>query len=371
MQRFARGARYGRFMAKTRSNVKDTLKVSLELPTALLTRIDSLISSRTSPFMSREDFIEQAIVQHFASSCGDSRAESDEVTADTEIDTKFKPNRSPSAAITPTSDALRELTRLGNVPPLEPLVVGLATITDSALPGLHARDYPSLWAAHELASICKEGPVRWDVARKELVKRAWEFGEQIGNARANDGSHLNALFPTNRLKPQSAENAFRDFVIGKVSDQNGHITATGPLFTWKICQVALREGRPSVGFTVEGIRLLDALFGLQLEVPHQNEETRVFFAYLATHATGDWRALMEVLRLCHAMPTRAEVLAAFRRAQPGWSDAQTSANVSGYVSRCREWGLIAPKQLKGRYQLTQLGNELLDTAMRAVVRVST
>lgn len=350
----------------TASNeTSETRTVSLELPSALLSRVDAFIASSASPFETIDAFVELAIVEQLVPGRGDSYTQSEIIPEKIVTKSTSRKTKSPSA---PNAGSLRERTLLGRPPAIDPLLTGLAKVDTAALSGLHSRDYPSLWSATQLATLCVEGPIRWDRARKELVKRAWELGEFIGDARAEDGTKLDALFPTNHAKPQSAENAFRDFALGKISDRGTELSASGPLFTWGICQVALRDEKPAVGFTPQGLELLGALPNLSLQIPHSEDDARTFFTYLSRHAASDWRALMEVLRLAHASPTRAEVVATFHASQPTWSESQTSANVSGYVSRCREWGLVEPKQVKGRYFLTKLGEELLDAAVRSVVR---
>jgi hypothetical protein len=135
-----------------------------------------------------------------------------------------------------------------------------------------------------------------------------------------------------------------------------------------MAQVIVRDDVFYVGVTSAGLELLGALNGISLELPHSEEHVRTFFTYLSRASTPDWRALMEVLRLTNAKPTRNDLVNTFLAAQTHWSPAQASTNVSGYVARCREWGLLQPKLVNGRYALTGLGGALLEDAVRAVSR---
>jgi len=326
-----------------------TRLVRVLLPATLVDRLDIAIDEGLGGFVERDQLIREATASYLM-----------------ELESGGQPKSSAGPrALLP----LEDFTLLGRPASPQPLDAGLARVPEQALSGLHNRDYPSLWSVHQLAELCAaqpEGLIRYDHAVKKIVRLGWEMGEQIGDRKSPDGSKLNALFPTNKAKPQSAESAFRDFGLGKISDRGTVVVATGPWFTWRMAQVIVRDNTFYIGVTSAGLELLGALKGLTLNLPHQEELARTFFTYLSRASTPDWRALMEILRLASTKPTRADLIQTFLRAKPHWSPAQASTNVSGYVARCREWGLLQPKLSGGRYGLTELGTTLLDDAVRAV-----
>jgi len=245
---------------------------------------------------------------------------------------------------------------------------GDALVPDEALRGMHVRDFPSIWAAGLLTQMCQSGPVPWDRAVRALTDAAWELSDSIGNRRSPDGTKIAAQLPSNRVKRASAEQAFRDFTIGKLVDRGETIEGAGPFFTWKLAQIKLTEEQVLVAPTTACVELLHSVAGITLAFPHTEASARAFFRHLQQHARADWGALAETLRLAHAQPTRAQMLQAFRRARAWWTAAEVSTNVAGYVARCREWGLIEPKLIDGTYRTTTLGNAMLEDALRAVAR---
>jgi hypothetical protein len=245
---------------------------------------------------------------------------------------------------------------------------GDALIADEALRGMHVRDFPSIWAAGLLTQMCQSGPVPWDRAVRALTDAAWELSDAIGSRRSPDGTKIAAQLPANRVKRASAEQAFRDFTIGKLVDRGDTIEGSGPFFNWKLAQVQLTEEHVLVAPTPACMALLSDIGPINLAFPHAEASTRVFFRHLQQHARADWGALAETLRLAHGQPTRAELLQAFRRARAWWTAAEVSTNVAGYVARCREWGLMDPKLVDGAYRTTALGDAILEEALRAVTK---
>jgi Arc/MetJ-type ribon-helix-helix transcriptional regulator len=237
---------------------------------------------------------------------------------------------------------------------------GVAWVENEPLFGLHNRDYPSIWAAHQLAELARSEPILLSDYLDEVTRRAWLYADTLRPLEHELNRKLTIMFPRNLRKPQSADEGFRTFAIGSVNNRGGdeRPTASGPLFAWKVCQLR-SNGRLLVGLTGQGYKLLRALDGISLDLPHPPEMAEHFFAHLREYARGDWWGFETVLKAVAEEPDRNALLAHFRAAQPDWSNAVVGTNSQGYVGRAREWGLIEPKQIQGRYLLTDFGRRIL------------
>jgi hypothetical protein len=222
----------------------------------------------------------------------------------------------------------------------------------------HNRDYTSLWAAISIADQTQERPLPLDAVLKETTQRAWRFAEGLRHFNAAD-LRPTVLFPTNREKRDAAEAAFRTFAIGSCSRDGKMISCAGPLFVWGICQVKLLDGALVVGVTPAGLDLLQKLTGLNARMPHDQSFAMTFFAFLQANAPEDWWGFQTICRLVQDKPTREQLLSGFSKAAQQkrykWTAHQVANYVSGYISRAREWGLVATKQIVGRYELTSFG----------------
>jgi hypothetical protein len=250
---------------------------------------------------------------------------------------------------------------------------GEAEVSNQILFGLHNRDYPSLWVAHQLAKKLDAGAVPYEAFVDEVTATAWDYAESLRALEASAGPKVTALFPTNRQKPQSASEGFRTFAIGSVSNATGNgLRADGPLFTWRLAQVKrLDDDGLVVGLTDHGWDLLQRLDGLSLALPHATEHAHAFLAHLAQRAPADWWGFRTVLDAVAEGPTRSELVEAFRSARPDWSPAVAATNAQGYLARGREWGLIAAKQVSGTYLLTDFGSTYLEEITRGTANGDT
>jgi hypothetical protein len=115
-----------------------------------------------------------------------------------------------------------------------------------------------------------------------------------------------------------------------------------------------------VGLTSAGRELLTALEAVSLEMPHPPGLAERFFAHLRAFAPQDWWGFTTLLEAVEAGTTRVELVELFQRAQPTWNESKNATNAAGYVARAREWGLVEPKQVDGRYALTPFGKHQLD-----------
>lgn len=240
---------------------------------------------------------------------------------------------------------------------------GAAEIADEPLFGIHNRDYPSFWAADQIADVTREEPVPLSDCVDEVIRRAWAYAEWLRSLEQASGQRkLTVMFPTNATKRQSAEEGFRNFAVGGASDRGpSGIVAWGPLFAWRVCQVRRGdEGKLLVALTEKGYDLMEKMDGLTLRLPHSPEKAALFFGHLREYAPEDWRAFEDLLEAVADEPDRAGLISHFKGARNEWTSTVASTNSQGYVGRAREWGLIEPKQVKGRYVLTGFGREVLE-----------
>jgi hypothetical protein len=237
---------------------------------------------------------------------------------------------------------------------------GQAQVDDEPLFGMHNRDFPSLWAAYGLARRARTAPVPYDAFVDDITAEAWEFAAGLEPLEESGRQKLTALFPTNRDKPQSSADAFKAFAVGSVTNgRGGPLRADGPLFAWRVGQVVQADGQILFGLTTDGWRLLRELDGISLELPHPQALAWKFFDHLRRLSPGDWWGFRRTLEAVADDPTRPELVQAFQDARPDWSSNVAATNAQGYLARAREWGLVQPKQVVGRYALTDFGSEVL------------
>lgn len=322
--------------------------VRLLLPVELVRRMDRLLAANTAGYQTRHEFAKDALEAMVL-----------ELTYGTVPE-------EPMPMEGPVSRAHKETT--GEVHPIGlaatalhtpakgPVVeAGATRVLSEPMFGLHNRDYPSIWAAHFLATVTMNGPVPFDRFLDDVTREAWRFAEGLAPLEQRGAAKLAALFPKNRDNPQAAEDVFRTFAVGGYTRKDGILTVWGPLFAWRIADLKETEGALLIGPTDEGYRLLKELDGLSLELPHPPELADRFFEHLQRLAREDWWGFAQVLRSVAREPTRGQMLADFRAARPAWKESESATYTAGYLARAREWGLVAPKQTKGRYALTEFG----------------
>jgi hypothetical protein len=127
---------------------------------------------------------------------------------------------------------------------------------------------------------------------------------------------------------------------------------------WRIIGVEPCDAAVVVGLRHEGRNLLASLSGLTVGQPHPPELARAFLAHLREYASPDHWGFEHVLQTVAERPTRVELVDAFQQARPDWRESVAATNAQGYVARAHEWGLIAPKVVEGRYELTDFGLEV-------------
>ena len=335
--------------------VYDERLLKVPLPTDLLRRMDQLLVARVGGYETRTQFVHAAIKALVADLDPASPPAKREKPITPGMEAQTRPR---------LDEAVSDLTTTALILPSHVAFIdkGDATIDDSPLFGLHNRDYPTLWAAVKLAELSRVDLVPFDSFVKLTTERAWQIARVFAGSSVN-GLKLTALFPSNEQKRQSSEQAFASFALGSVVAREGTLRATGALFQWQLAQVRKTDGSCMIGLTRQGFDLLHELEGLSLNLPHSPSQFESFFRHLRRWCSADADCWLQALTLVGASPTREEALRSFQREHQQWSPIQTSTNLAGYISRGREWGLIEPKQVDGRYRLTPFGVKVIRKAV--------
>lgn len=316
--------------------------VRVPLPVELIRQMDELILSGTGEFGCRAEFIHEAVEALVLENTFEAADPISDLVGDND------------------RELIKEIDiRLPSVDFGYVLENGVAKVEDDLIFGLHNRDYPSLWAAVEIARLTHDGPMEGDQLFAEVTNRAWNFAKALSATMPEKARRATALFPTNTKKPQTASAGFKSYGIGKFSRNGNGIIAHGPLFCWGVCQVELVDNQMHVGITSAGYDLLAAVAGISAEQPHNREAAERFIAYLKVNAPADWSGMSVVLAAASGTENREQLCSRFARLWPDIGQARAPNYASGYVARCREWGLLEPKLQKGSYTLTDFGRKLL------------
>jgi len=220
--------------------------------------------------------------------------------------------------------------------------------------GLHNRDLPTLWALDQLASQVADlgEPVPWKDFIRFLHAQAQMAGEWLRERDRAQPHTLRAAtgFPKPGPKASLSEDRF---VMANVAHRAS--SREGP---FQVLGLAGFVDGERIAPTEQGLRLLGRLLdaGLCEEVPHAPEVFHRWWSYLEEAAPGERTAWAGVLRELRTGPTRIELISRF----PEWPGTTAETNCMGFVSRSREWGLVQPKLLDGRYLLTALGVALIE-----------
>ena len=233
--------------------------------------------------------------------------------------------------------------------------------------GLHNRDYPSLWALANLATLTQDGPIPVETFYSEVTRGAWKFGEVLRVIEQRTGVKRTALFPTNLEKRKSAEMGFRAFALGDYRPAPDRtFTTSGPLFEWQVVGLTIGDGKePLIGITKAGWQMLKSVAGMSIDEPHPAAASAYFLDHLRQHSPADHVAFVEILRAIGPDgASRQDVLDQTAKVWSGWTENEVSTNSAGYIARTREWGLVEQKQTKGHYHLTTLGIEHMEGSPR-------
>lgn len=346
------------------NELRDQRVVKLLLPLPLIRQMDRVLLEGVGGFTTRNEFVREAIESYMLDLTHDPapaeptliRERSRQLrpvtttTVNEERDQVLPPG---SRAFSIADTALPALARDAET------ISGEAQVIAEPLFGMHNRDYPSLWAATRLAAYLEEGSIAFEHFAERVTEDAWSYAAELHALEAGLDTKLTALFPTNVEKREAASGAFRSFAVGSIAVDETGVRANGPLFLWRIIDAERRDEAAVVGFRPEGRELLASLSGLTVTQPHPPEMARVFLDHLREHARPDYWGFEHVLQTVADRPTRAELILAFQQARSDWRESVAATNAQGYIARGREWGLIAPRVVEGRYELTDFGLEVL------------
>lgn len=348
--------------------------VKVPFPISLIRRMDEAVIAGRGGFQTRMELMREAVENllnelEFPEAGAEPGSQGVTVSPPAEPDENGRPSLIDElVAAVPVWEreelALGDLAATALRPPTSApqlIVSGAASVPDGPLLGLHNRDYVSIWALHRLARYTEGGPIPQDDYLRRVTKAAWFFGAQLRGLEARDlGRKLTVLLPTNATKQPSAERGFQSFAVGSAGrrSEDGSLRATGPLFAWQAIQVEMMDDL-TVGLTDHGWQLLRDLDGLSLDLPHAPDLMSRFLGYLANHAPGDSWGFDHLLEVVAGGPDREALVASFAEGHPEWTASTASSIAQGYVARAREWGLVEPTLVEGRYWLTDVGRDRL------------
>jgi hypothetical protein len=341
--------------------LKDQRVVKLLLPLAIIRQMDGLLLDGIGGFTTRNELVREAIESYMLELTHEpapaeptpisARKRQLRPVAPTPTEATVAPP--PDSTLTIADTALRSAASGGAT------IRGEAEVVEEPLFGMHNRDYPSLWAARRLLVYLDEGAITFEEFAERATEEAWAYAAELRALELELETKLTALFPTNVDKREAASGAFRAFALGSIALNGTAIRADGPLFLWRVIDVERHDAAVAVGLRREGRELLARLSGLTVAQPHAPELARTFLAHLEEHAPADYWGFGHVLSTVAERPTRLELVDAFQQARPDWRESVAATNAQGYVARGREWGLIAPKVVDGRYELTDFGVDVL------------
>jgi hypothetical protein len=240
--------------------------------------------------------------------------------------------------------------------------------------GMHNRDTPTAWALNRLAEEAAERPIRLAAFYQQVTDEAWGLAQRVEAMEEEGGPKLAVMLPRNREKPQTAADGFRAFALGAVArrpDEAGKLVASGPFFQWGAAALLGDARDPEIGLTEAGWELIQVFDGIDFSLPHAEEMASAFLGYLRAHAPADFWGFRTALEAAAGGAGRAETNEFFHRRLSAdypnvdWKTSVADSVASGYVSRAREWGLVAPKLQERKYVLTPAGERTVDRAATA------
>ena len=220
--------------------------------------------------------------------------------------------------------------------------------------GLHNRDLPTLWAFDLLAQRAAEagGLVSWADFVGLVGKNSGDVGEwlRLRDLVRERGIQTGTAFPKPGQKQVQSVERFIATMVGSLR------RGDGPLFDLGLAVPADVEGflLPSESGLAALAAMVEGRLGTDL--PQPETAFRPWWRHLATWAPAEHAAWMRVLRAVADAPNREGLVARF----PEWPGSTADTNTTGFISRSREWGLVEPELIDGRYRLTALGEAVAE-----------
>lgn len=326
----------------TKANEHSRL-VKVVLPTAVVRQMDAFIN-HSSAYADRSEFIADAVQGHLA-----------ELAAiESEVSRSHLGERQARLRPEGGLGAEEGLATLSAVDPSTPTLEAVPHPRPDPTWGMHNRDFPTLWAANDLArETGRQGrPIPLEAWMAGLTERAWQLPRLLA---ADKDRYDFSGFPVNPDKPQASTARFLRFFV---STDLGE----GPLF-----HLGLASSQDdAVAVSKAGADLLTSLAGLSCAKDGEVKPgwTQKFLQHLAVWAPADLTFLVEVLRgIAEGDSSRPQLVGSVLKAHSEWSETVCATNVAGYVARAREWALIAPKQINGRYVLENGAIDLVNSTV--------
>ncbi|MDQ3691514.1 MAG: ribbon-helix-helix domain-containing protein [Chloroflexota bacterium] len=215
--------------------------------------------------------------------------------------------------------------------------------------GLHNRDLPTLWTLNRLATMTSHEPVTW----KRFIVSARQEGAGIGERlRLHDLERATPIavgigFPKPGVKKEQSLDRFIAAMIGSQG------RADGPIFALALADFADADCQ-AIAPTDAGLAVLGDMIdqGLGTALPQPQVVFERWWRHLAEWAPAERAAWHKVLRVVAINPDREALVSHF----PEWRGHTATTNTVGFISRSREWGLVQPQMIEGRYQLTDSGS---------------
>ncbi len=310
--------------------------------------MDALILASSGAYADRSEFVAEAIVDRLAEEAhgnGHRPALVEPMTV--------KAAPTPSYTIPIDEEAASFGDWLSDWSAINGKTVLPAAEGPSANFGLHNRDLPTLWTLDWLGRLVERSgePILWRQFETEIIPRAWAMGRQLQRCDIETGAVIKSAagFPTNTRKREASERRFFEHAAGAIAAHN-----RGPLFVFRAIGVQpVDDDQHLVAPTEAGVALLTDLIatGLTTLPPFPTKAWATFSAHLQEWAPEEIALWRRVLGIIAEEPDREALV----RRCDWWTGSTADTNVASYIARGREWGLVEPKLVTGRYQLTELG----------------
>lgn len=308
------------------------------LPIDLVRGMDTAILGSEGSFVDRTDFIAEALTNLLSELRHESPA----------------PSSSDSYYQNGTNATTTEDVSFGDWLDRNPVTMPASDGPETNF-GMHNRDWPTLWAIDWLGRLATDAgePVSWDALVAAIVPRAWREAQRLRARSDGFGIKAEAGFPTQMKRRESGERRFLAHSVGTLN-------CDGPAFVFRL--IGLDQGR--VAPSPAALDLLTQLrsAGVETAPPFSPVAWQAFKSHLNKHARPEIEMWTRVLEVIAGRPNRTEL----GLRCPWWEGGSTETNANSYVARGREWGLVEPRLIEGRYQLTELGEETVEASIAEI-----